>query len=255
MIPLPEAFLTRPLAHQALHDKTQGRPENSRAAIRAAIAAGYGIEIDLQLSRDGRAMVFHDYDLGRLTGISGAIQQRDASELEQITLTHGDEGIPTLAEVLTLVAGRTPLLIELKDQHGQMGETDGRLEQAVAEDLRGYGGPAALMSFNPNMIARLAGLSPNIPRGLVTESYSEDSYPMLREEVRDHLKDIPDYDRVGASFISHQVSDLRRPRVAALKADGAHILCWTVRSTEQEAEARQIAENITFEGYLAQHPT
>ncbi len=255
MIPLPAAFLTRPLSHRALHDKTQGRPENSRAAMRAAITAGYGIEMDLQLSRDGRAMVFHDYDLGRLTGIPGAIQQRDAAELEQIALTYGNESIPTLAEVLTLVAERTPLLIELKDQHGQMGETDGRLEQAVAEDLRDYDGPVALMSFNPNMIARLAVLSPNIPRGLVTESYSKESSPMLRESVRNHLKSIPDYDRTGASFISHQVSDLRRPRVAELKAAGARILCWTVRSAEQEAEARQIAENITFEGYLAKHPS
>ena len=255
MIPLPEAFLTRPIAHRALHDITQGRPENSMVAIRAAIDAGYGIEMDLQLSRDGRAMVFHDYDLGRLTGTSGAIQQRDCDDLRALSLIGCDEGIPTLREVLTLVAGRAPLLIELKDQHGQMGETDGRLEQATAEDLRGYGGPVAVMSFNPNMVARLGELAPDIPRGLVTESYSKDSTPLLRQSVRDHLKTIPDYDRVGATFISHEARDLSRARVADLRQQGARILCWTIRSAEQESQARQIAENITFEGYLAETTT
>ncbi len=129
MTSLPQAFLNLPIAHRALHDVADGRPENSRAAIRAAISAGYAIEMDLQLSRDGRAMVFHDYDLGRLTGQSGAVCQRDAADLAAIPLRGGDEGIPSFAEVLDLVAGRVPLLVELKDQHGAMGETDGKLER------------------------------------------------------------------------------------------------------------------------------
>ena len=89
MTKLHADFRRIPLAHRALHDVGDGRPENSRAAIRAAMAAGYGIEIDLQLSRDGRAMVFHDYDLTRLTGVKGVIQQRDATDLSQIALLGG----------------------------------------------------------------------------------------------------------------------------------------------------------------------
>ena len=135
MTDLPTSFLRLPFAHRALHDIANGRPENSRAAVRAAMAAGYGIEIDLQLSRDGQAMVFHDYHLGRLTKEQGPIQQRDAEALRAIRLIGGDEGIPTFAEILDLVAGQVPLLVELKDQHGQMGETDGRLEQAVVDEL------------------------------------------------------------------------------------------------------------------------
>ena len=248
-------FRRLPIAHRALHDVADGRPENSRAAIRAALAAGYGIEIDLQLSRDGQAMVFHDYDLTRLTGVSGPIQQRDAAELRAIGLIGGDEGIPTLAEVLALVDGRVPMLIELKDQHGQMGVTDGRLEQAVAQELQGYAGPAALMSFNPNSVVELAARIPQVPRGLVTEHYPEADWPLLKPEVRAHLRRIPDYDRAGASFVSHSIKDLTNPRIAELKAQGADIYCWTVRSRAEEQEARKVADNITFEKYLAEIPS
>lgn len=247
---LPASFLTRPIAHRALHDVADGRPENSRAAIRAAIAAGYGIEIDVQLSADNAAMVFHDYALERLTGDKGAVRLRDASDLARITLTGGNEGIPSLLEVLDLVAGQVPLLIELKDQDGGMGPNIGPLEEATAEALRSYTGDVALMSFNPHAIARMAELLPDIPRGLVTSAYRYDDWPLSKARC-DELREIPDYDRVGASFISHEVDDLARPRVAELKQAGAMICCWTVRDAATEAEARKVADNVTFEGYLA----
>lgn len=255
MIPaLPDAFRRIPLAHRALHDKAAGRPENSRAAIFAAISKGYGIEIDVQPSKEGCAMVFHDYDLKRLTGLRGAIQQRAAAELTQVTLLGGDDGIPTLCEVLDLVGGAVPLLIELKDQHGQMGPTDGRLETAVVNALQGYAGPVAVMSFNPNMVAGLAALAPDVPRGLTTAGYTPENWPLLKPQVRDRLRAIPDYDRVGASFISHDMNDLDSPRVAEIKAQGADILCWTVKSQAKEQDARRVACNITFEGYLPEFP-
>ena len=251
MIALPESFLTRPIAHRALHDVAAGRPENSRAAIKAAIAGDYGIEIDLQLSRDDQAMVFHDYDLERLTGVIGQVRSHTASDLAEIKLTGGDEGVPSFAEVLSLVAGRVPLLIELKDQHGAMGEPDGALEDAVAQALPSYDGPAAVMSFNPNMVATLAKLLPGHPRGLVTSGYQAEHWPELPAHVRDHLRDIPDYDRAGCSFISHHASDLSRHRVQALRAEGTPILCWTIRSRAEEQVARQLSDNITFARYLA----
>ena len=255
MTALPQVFRDVPVAHRALHDIGAGRPENSRAAIRAAMAAGYAIEMDLQLSRDGQAMVFHDYDLARLTGAAGTVQQTSAATLAATPLRGGDEGIPTFAEVLALVAGRVPLLVELKDQHGEMGVSDGRLEAAVARDIAGYAGPLALMSFNPHSVIALAGLCPEVPRGIVTSAYAALNWPELPDgRLRARLRDIPDFDAAGASFISHEVSDLRRPRVAEIKASGAAILCWTVRSAAQEAKARRIAHNITFEGYLPAIP-
>ncbi|MEX0366111.1 MAG: glycerophosphodiester phosphodiesterase family protein [Ruegeria sp.] len=250
---LPRAFLDVPIAHRALHDITQGRPENSRAAIRAAIKAGYGIEIDLQLTADGRAMVFHDYDMTRLTGQPGPIRRLTAAEAEAVPLLHSDsEGIPTLAEVLEMVAGQVPLLVEIKDQDGGMGTDVGALEEAAAAMLLAYKGPLAVMSFNPNSMAAMARLMPDVPRGIVTSAYERSNWP-LSQAVRDHLRDIPDFDRVQASFISHEWYDLNRPRVQELKARGVPILCWTIRSPEQEAEARKVADNVTFEGYLAAH--
>ncbi|MFC6582788.1 glycerophosphodiester phosphodiesterase family protein [Sulfitobacter aestuariivivens] len=227
-----------------------GRPENSRAAIKAAIAAGYGIEIDLQLSADDQAMVFHDYGLERLTTETGPIRQRSAAQLDSIPLRGGGEGIPGLAEVLDLVAGRVPLVIELKDQDGGMGPDIGPLEVATASALKGYVGDVAVMSFNPNSMVRMAKLAPDVFRGLVTSAYRYKEWP-LPKATCDALRDIPDYDRVGACFISHEVDDLSRDRVAELKSAGAMICCWTVRSAEIEAKARKVADNITFEGYLA----
>lgn len=248
---LPNDFLRTPIAHRAYHDLAAGRPENSRAAMRAALAAGYAIELDLQLSADGVPMVFHDYDLRRLTGVGGPIRGRSAAELGRLALLGGDEGIPTLREVLALVDGKAPLLIELKDQDGAMGPAVGALEWATAEALRGYAGPVAVMSFNPHAVAAFGEACPDVPRGLTTCAWSPEHWSFIPAAVRDRLRAIPDYARVGACFVSHQATDLDRPRVAELKAAGAAVLCWTIRSAEAEVAARRLADNITFEGYAA----
>jgi glycerophosphoryl diester phosphodiesterase len=254
MTKLPEAFLSTPIAHRAFHDRSAGRPENSRGAFRAAIAAGYAIECDVQMSKDGKAMVFHDDRLDRLTPETGPLHDRTMAQLKRIPLKGCDETIPTLAEVLQIVAGKVPLLIEIKDQDGALGSRVGRLERAVAKDLQGYEGPVALMSFNPHSVAVLAKAAPDVPRGLTTSSYFAKFWPDLPAGTREHLRAIPDYDRVDASFISHEAGDLARARVAALKAKGARILTWTIRSAKAEAEARKMADNITFEGYAARIP-
>lgn len=250
-VPLPDIFLQRPIAHRGFHDRAAGRIENSPAAFRAAIEAGYAIECDIQPAADGTPMVFHDYDLRRLTGQSGRIAARTPEDLGRISLTDSTDTIPTLRAMLGLVAGRVPLLIEIKDQDGAMGPDVGALEQAVAADLKGYDGPVALMSFNPHSVAALAGAAPDRPRGLTTSSYRSEDWPLIPAATRDRLRGIPDYDAVGASFISHEAADLDRPRVAELKTKGAAILTWTIRSPEADAAARRIAENVTFEGYRA----
>lgn len=251
--PLHADFLKLPIAHRALHDVTQGRPENSRAAIRAAIRAGYGIEIDVQRSADDVSMVFHDHDLSRLTEASGRLDAHHATKLGRMRLRGGEEGIPTLPEVLEIVAGQVPLLIEVKDQDGEMGVRVGALERAVAQALEGYAGPVAVMSFNPHSVQALARHAPQIARGLTTCAY-EPEVEHLPCDVCDRLRGIPDYVTTGSVFISHDWRDLRRPRVAELKEDGAVVLCWTVKSLQQEAEAREIAHNITFEQYAAPFP-
>ncbi len=245
-------FLTKPLAHRGLHDLAKGIPENSPAAFQAAIDAGYGIELDLQLSADAQAMVFHDDLLDRLTDETGEVRVKTADKLGSFRLKGGQDMIPTLAQILAQVDGQVPLLIEIKDQDGALGNDVGTLEVATARLLANYTGPVAVMSFNPHAMAVVRENAPDLAVGLVTCDFAADEgWASLPPERLAELTNIVDYERLGACFISHDRSDLNRPRVAELKTTGAAILCWTVRSAEEEAAARQIADNITFEGYLA----
>ena len=254
VVPLPAAFLRAPIAHRALHDRRGGRPENSLAAVRAAVAAGYGIEIDVQPSADAVPMVFHDHDLARLTGEAGRIGQVRAADLKRFRLKGTAEHVPTLAEVLGAVDGRVPLLVEVKDQTGAVGADVGPFERATARVLEGYGGPLAVMSYNPHSVAAFAEALPAVPRGLTVGGPADSTYAGLPEKRALQLADMADFDAVGASFVSYDREQLHRRAVTALKARGVPILCWTVRSPAQEAEARQVADNVTFEGYPAVIP-
>ena len=251
MIPLPKAFLTAPIAHRGLHDRDAGVIENSRSAVAAAVDAGYGVEIDLQMSADGEAMVFHDYHLDRLTEATGPVARVGAIELARLELTGGGEGVPTLAEVMDIVRGRTPLLIELKDQSGCFKPVDGRLERRVAKLLSAYEGPAAVMSFNPHSVATCASTAPDVPRGRVTCNFKPEDWLGLTQTRADELNLIDDLDALGASFISHDHEDLEDPIVNMVKGTGRNVLCWTTKSPAEDRMARQIAENVTFEKYAA----
>ena len=246
---LPGAFLTIPLAHRGLHGP--GVPENSLAAARAAIAAGYGIELDIQPDAAGRPLVFHDYDLMRLTGQPGFISHRTPEAVARLRLLGTDQQVPTLPEFLDLVAGRVPLLIEIKDPDTRLGDRIGGLHLRVAGALAGYGGPVAVMSFNPHVVAAFHRAAPGIPAGLTTCAFAPEDWAGVPPERREYLAGIPDFDRAGACFISHDRADLGNRRVDALKARGVPVLCWTVKSPAEEAEARRVADNITFEGYPA----
>lgn len=251
MTKLADSFLKFAIAHRGYHDAALGVIENSRAAFLAAIKAGYAIELDVQLSADGHAMVFHDYEMSRLTDEAGAIGARTRDELVKIILSGTTETIPTLPEILTLIAGRVPVVIETKDQDGAMGPNVGPLEKSVADALVGYVGPCAVMSFNPHSVVALAELAPDVPRGIVSCHYGAAHWQLLSDKVRHRLREIPDYDRANASFISHRHDDLENPRVVELRQAGAKIICWTIRSPEAEIEARKRADNVTFEGYAA----
>jgi len=248
---LPDAFVRTPITHRALHDVTDGRPENSRAAMRAAIEAGYGIELDLQPSREGVPMVFHDADLDRLTHENGPVSARPASELSQIPLKGSDETIPTLAGILDQVAGRVPLLIEMKDQTAALGPGPDTFEPDLARLLLAYKGPVAVMSFNPQMVEKMAQLAPDLPRGLTTCAFDAGKWGASSIQRIARLNRIEDAEYVGASFVSHDHRDLASPAIETQRAAGRAILCWTIRSPAEEAAARVYADQVTFEGYCA----
>lgn len=252
---LPPDFITRPLAHRGLHDRAAGVIENSRAAVRAAIAGGYGIEIDVQVAGCGEAMVFHDATLRRLTGRIGQVAALSADALAAIPLAGSADGetIPTLPDILALVAGRAPLLIELKDPDAMLGPGSGVLEARVASCLAGYQGPVAVMSFNPHSVTAMAETAPDVARGLTTCDFVGASWA-LPDYRRAELAGITDFDASGASFISHNRRELDNPAVRDLKARGVPVLCWTVKSPGQDRLARRVADNVTFEGYPARAP-
>jgi glycerophosphoryl diester phosphodiesterase len=199
-------------------------------------------------------MVFHDETLDRLTPETGPLNARTAAELARIPLRDGEGTIPDLAGLLALVAGRVPLLVEIKDQDGTLGPRVGPLEARTAALLARYGGPVALMSFNPHSAAACRDHAPGIPRGLTTCLFRTGDWPGVPAGRLETLNGLPDFDRVGASFISHHWQALAMPAVTALRARGVPVLAWTIRSPNEEAAARAAgAANITFEGYPAAH--
>ncbi len=250
MTALPPGFFARAVAHRGLHDRAAGRVENSLSALRAAAAAGWAVELDVQLSADGEAMVFHDDALDRLTATTGPLRARSAADLARISLTGGGgDAIPTLAQALAAVAGRVPVLVEIKDQGGRLDATGvGPLEAAVAAALRAHDGPVATMSFNPASMAAMARLAPEIPRGLVAcapDGYDEP----LDAAALGALAGLDAFDAVGAGFASYRWTDLPTPTTARLRAAGVPVICWTVRRAEDEAPALRHADAITFEGF------
>ncbi|WCR10282.1 phosphodiesterase [Paracoccus stylophorae] len=247
MAVLPPQLVRIPIAHRGLHGP--GVPENSLAAAKAAIEAGYAIEVDIQPAADGVPMVFHDYDLARLAGDEAFIADIDPDDLARMRLLDTDHAIPTLASLLRLVDGQVPLLIEIKDQDGRLGPQFGDVHRHVADQLKSYEGPVAVMSFNPHVVKAFHDLAPQIPVGITTCGFAAEDWPALDDETRARLADIDDFADIGASFISHDKTDLTNPRVDALKAQGVPVLCWTVQSHQEEAAARMIADNVTFEGY------
>src|SRR3954449_1027252 len=157
----------RPIAHRGLHDAAAGIIENTASAFAAAIAGGFGIETDLQISSDGEAMVHHDFALGRLTLGSRQLAAMTAAGLKAVPFKASPDRMMTLGELCDFVAARTPLLIELKSRF----DGDRRLATRAAEVLKNYAGPVAVMSFDPAPIEALREIAPSLLRGIVAERY------------------------------------------------------------------------------------
>jgi hypothetical protein len=204
------------------------------AAIEAAVAAGYGIEIDVQLSSDGRAMVFHDDTLDRLTAETGrsATARRPTWPRSRLPRRRHH---PPAAEVLGRVAGRVPLLVEVKDQDGAMGPNVGALERAVASTSRITRGPSRSCRSTPIRSTRCATTPPRAARAHDLRLAARGLARRPRGPCA-RLRDIPDFARTGSSFISHQCARPRPPPRAGAQGGGLPVLCWTIRSPQAEAD-------------------
>jgi glycerophosphoryl diester phosphodiesterase len=228
-------------AHRGLHRgglHSVGVPENSPSAFAAAIAAGLGIECDVQRSGDGRAVVFHDWEFDRLTGETGPVSDRRAQDIEKITLAGNNDPIPTLERFLDQVAGQVPILIEIKSRNDRRVRP---LCLAVHRALEGYRGDHAVMSFDPRVSRWFAKYSPNTVRGLVvTEQKSKSLLGRLQ--------------RHGAlwtakpDFLAYDIRDLPSRFAAAQRRRGLPVLSWTVRSAVHRERVAQHADAGIAEG-------
>jgi glycerophosphoryl diester phosphodiesterase len=223
----------RPFAHRGLHG--QGRIENSRAAFEAAIEARHGIELDVQLSGDAQAMVFHDEELGRLSVEQGFVRGRAAAELARIRLRDSDETIPTLNETLALIAGRAPLLIEVKAP----GREVSALSRAVSAALKGYTGQVAVMSFNPEVGHWFAKHDPKRLRGLVVTEKGKKWRGRLARRLA--------LWRSRAEFLAYDIRDLPSAFAESAQRRGLRVLTWTVRTLTERARAAEHADQIIYE--------
>jgi len=226
---LAELF-AKPFAHRGLHKA--GITENSRAAFRAAIQAGHGIELDVQASGDGEAIVFHDYELGRLTHAQGKLAEMSVAALGAIPLKGESDGLPALAEILALIAGRAPLLIEVKSP----GRRVAALSGAVARALEHYIGPVAVMSFNPAVPRWFAAHAPDVLRGLVVTEEGKPQEGRLKRRLSLWWS--------KADFLAYDIRDLPS---AFATASGLPVGTWTVRTEAQRATAAQYADQIIYE--------
>ncbi|MGE0499891.1 MAG: glycerophosphodiester phosphodiesterase [Rhizobiaceae bacterium] len=230
------AWLTaRPIAHRGFHDMNKARWENTLSAFDAAARRNYAIECDVHLTSDGVPVVFHDDQLERLTGTKGLFWQRTSGELTSLRVGGTDDRVPTLAQALEKVAGRVPIVIELK---GIAGHDDG-LVGAVARVLEKYRGKAAIMSFDHWLIRQFPRHMPDVPAGLTAWGDNEQQWEA-------HFSMLA----YGVSFVSYAVDHLPNPFVTFVRERlKMPVITWTVRDQAAVKKTFAHADQMTFEGF------
>lgn len=239
-----ELLFHPPVAHRGLWTRG-GAPENSLAAFQAACEAGYGIELDVHLSSDGEAMVFHDDDLKRMTGAEGKLRDRTAADLSELSLKDTDEKIPTLRETLALIGRRAMVHIELKTPFGEVG----RLEQRVHELLIDHAGPTCVIGFNPYSHAWFADRFPGVLRGL--DSYDYKQAPGMNEAQRESFGRLEHVSIARPHFLALHIGMLPDDRAAKFREEGMPVVAWTVREPGQWDAVKDHCDNLIFEGFQA----
>jgi glycerophosphoryl diester phosphodiesterase len=238
----------RPVAHRGLHDRARGIIENMPGAVNAAIAGNFSIEVDIQLSADGEAMVHHDDVLGRLTDGAGALRRLSAAELKTVAFKDTPERMMSLGDLCALVAGRVPLVIEVKS----LFDGDRQLVKRMSQVLAAYRGPAVGMSFDPDQVMALRELMPQLSRGIVAERhYTETDWPEASPAQRRGMTHLRHAFRTRPHFVAYWVNEL--PALAPWITHhlfGLPLLTWTVRTPEQRERAARYADQMIFEGFV-----
>ncbi|MEF2550201.1 glycerophosphodiester phosphodiesterase family protein [Aurantimonas sp. A2-1-M11] len=228
----------RPIAHRGLHDGNVAVPENSLPAALAAIAAGYAIECDVQLSADGTPFIFHDHTLARLTGRDADFRALDDAAIGELRLAGTEAHIPTVADFLAAIAGQVPVVMELK---GIGPDEDEDYFARLHPILAGYSGDLALMSFDPWLIDQMLAARPGRPIGLTATGAEPADFAAHRRV----------YQR-GCDFSSYDIHHLPNPFTEWVRGNGAPLISWTVRTQAQIRHSQAHCDQMTFEGIAPQ---
>ena len=237
---LPSWVLEAPFAHRGLHDLEAGVPENTLAAFDAAVEAGYAIELDVRQLGDGTVVVFHDGDLRRACGVDKRLRELGRSDVAALRVFGSEQGIPTLDDVLSQVAGRVPLLVEVKK-----GNHDDGIESRTWTHLSGYRGPFAVQSFRPSAVRWFRNHAPEAVRGQLAGPLEYEGIPRWRRFFSRRLLGVvascPD-------FINYDLHALPDPWVTVVsRLAAAPVLCWTVKSEDDRRKAERMGVNYVFD--------
>jgi len=237
----------RPIAHRGLHDAAQGVVENSLPAFWAAARAGYPIELDVRVLADGEVIVMHDRELDRTTNGTGAVADATSADIAKLTLagmnSDTDARVPLLRDVLNLIAGSTPLLIEIKNEGAV-----GKVEPAVAAALLGYRGAFAVQSFHPGTVRWWREHVPDVVRGLLSGDFRHEP---IDDATRRSLQNLEALDTCEPDFLGYDIRLLPFDIVARERAAGRPVVGWTARSHDEATRALQYCDNVIFEGFDA----
>lgn len=234
------------IAHRGLWS-ADGPPENSLGAFQAACAAGYGIELDVQLSADGEAVVFHDVNLARMTGRQGRVVDHTAADLAGMSLAGTDETIPSLSDALTEIGRRGLAMIEIKVPFGEVGP----LERRVNEVLIDHKGPACIVGFNPYSHGWFADHHPKILRGLTSYSYAGPDARHLSPDIRRAYAKLGHVSIAKPHFLAMGLDSLPSAEADRHRGGGMPVIAWTVREPAQWAAVEAHCDNMIFEGFAA----
>ena len=232
-------WITRaPIAHRGYHDMNRQIWENTAGAFARAIEHGFSIECDLQFSSDDVAVVFHDYETERLCGVEGIVRKMSSKQLTQLNIGGTTDRIPTFRDLLQQVKGKVGLVVEMKAPHEEDIETFAR---SVLDDLKGYTGNAALMSFNARLVETLLNSGEKWPVGLVAAEFNE-------AEMKNNEAALA----LGPDFLSFCVNHLPSELVFDARAKGLPVITWTVRDEAARRATSRFADQMTFEGFNPQ---
>ncbi|WP_026614269.1 glycerophosphodiester phosphodiesterase [Ensifer aridi] len=224
----------QPIAHRGYHDMNREVWENTLSAFQRAAEAGFAIECDLQFTADSVPVIFHDHDLERLCGIKGDVREKTAAELGLLSIGGTKDKVPTLAQMLRLVNGRVPIVLELK---GRKGDDEG-FAAAVLDVLEDYEGRVALMSFDHWLLKDLKALDVPYPLGLTADGAKPETFFVHEEAMQ-----------LGLDFISYFYGHLPNSFISKERALGRTIITWTVRDKAAQEHTFANADQMTFEGF------